>query len=240
MSDPFEAQAKFDLAGMHVYLAMPVHREVSPATVRSLLGTKETLFHRGIPLTTYMGSGGSLVHHARSKLVHQFLQKDCTHLFWVDSDIDWEPEQFIRLLCWSMVMPIVCAAYPVKRDPAELQISPIAVGKPVETNEYGCVPIKGAGSGFVCFQRSVIEEMSAKAPLAWFPDYPKPIPYLYRCDLSYEDIGADGIPYARGEDMAFFADCRAAGHTVWLDPTISLGHIGPKTYRASLKPDERT
>ena len=38
---------------------------------------------------------------------------------------------------------------------------------------------------------------------------------------------------ARGEDIAFFADVCDLGYKVNLDPTVTLGHIGEKEFRAS-------
>jgi hypothetical protein len=53
------------------------------------------------------------------------------------------------------------------------------------------------------------------------------IPSVFRID------SVDGG--RRGEDMAFFADIRAAGYKVMLDPTVDLGHVGRKVYTGSIR-----
>ena len=53
-----------------------------------------------------------------------------------------------------------------------------------------------------------------------------PIPSIFRCD----DEGGE----ARGEDFAFFADVRALGYDVCLDPRALLGHVGTKNYKRSV------
>ena len=217
---------KFDMTGINVMLAMPTHRDIPPEVVRSLLETQDTLIRRGIPLTIEMQAGSSLVQHARSKAAHRFLQSDCTRLFWVDSDIVWSSEHLLRLLALSVDLEVVCGAYPAKSEPVQFVLSVADPSKPVQTDKYGCIEVNGLGLGFACIQRRVIERLAEKAPLALFPDVPDgPIPYIFRCDVH------DGT--ARGEDMAFFADVRALGYAVKIDPIIALGHIGPKQYRAS-------
>jgi hypothetical protein len=68
---------------------------------------------------------------------------------------------------------------------------------------------------------------------------------VFRCDtVPLNRLGEEGkcppelvgqpIYGRRGEDMAFFADLRDLGYTVWLYPNIQLGHIGTKTYRGDL------
>jgi hypothetical protein len=72
----------------------------------------------------------------------------------------------------------------------------------------------------------LIEQLANRAPVLRFPDIPEPIPHIFRCDDS------DGK--ARGEDMAFFSDIRDLGYQVNIDPNVTLGHVGPKEYRASI------
>jgi hypothetical protein len=216
---------QFGMAGVSCFLAMPTHRDIPAATVMSLLNTQREMQTRGIPLLVHMEVGGSLVHHSRTSLVHQFLKTDCTHLFWVDSDIVWEVKDFERLLALATKMEVVCAAYPVKQDPPLffLRYDETATHK---TNEYGCLPVRGAGLGFSVIQRGVIEKLSANAPLRKYPFNAEPIPRVFRCD----DDGTD----ARGEDMAFFSDICDLGYAVNLDPSVSLGHIGTKVYSGSI------
>lgn len=218
---------KFDMAGISVMLAMPTHRGLSPLTVRSLLETQHLCIQRGIPISIEMQAGSSLVHHARTKAAHGFLKSDRTRLFWVDSDMVWTGADFLRLLALSTVMDCVCGAYPAKADPPRFFLNVADPTAAVEANEYGCLPVNGAGLGFTVVARHVIEQLAAKAPLLKFPDIPEgPIPHIFRCD----DSGGE----ARGEDMAFFADVRALGYPVFLDPSIVLGHVGEKEYRAAL------
>jgi hypothetical protein len=214
----------FDIAGLRVFLGMPVHRDINVWTVRSILDTRATLERRGSPVAVVMVDGGSIVEAARSSVAHQFLQSDSNRLFCVDSDIVWEPNEFTRLLAMSTVMDVVIASYPVKRDPPQFFIS---AGAPeLKTNEYGCIPNIGAGLGFACIQRHVIEKLAEKAPKVHFADAKEKIPHIFRCDVEDSKFV--------GEDMAFFDDVRKLGIEIYLDPTVELGHHGHKTFKGRL------
>ena len=215
---------QIDMAGVKVMLAMPTHRDIPAITVRSLLETQGALQERQIVSDIEMQVGGSLVHHARTKAAWRFLQSDCTHLFWVDSDMSWQAKDFIRLLAIGTKLECVFAAYPCRADPIRFFLA-IEETKTYETNEFGCLPVRGAGLGFCCVQRRVIQQIADQSPKLIYPDIDDgPVPRIFRVDER------DG--YARGEDIAFFDDVSALGYQVWLDPSIELGHIGSKEYRA--------
>lgn len=211
-----------------VMIAMPTHRDLPPETVRSLLDTQAACFRAGIDFYGEFGKGSSLVHHSRSKIAWHFLQSDCSHIFWIDSDQEWSADSFMRILALATVKDIVAAAYPFRRDdPGGFFIE--FEGETVEADDRGCLPAKKLGLGFCCAQRHVIEELAERAPKARFMDINggEPIPHIFRLGIADGDM-------AEGEDVAFFTDVRALGYTINVDPTIVLGHIGPKVFRGRL------
>lgn len=215
----------FSMTGVNVMLAMPTHRDLSPGTVASLLATQDALWRQGVLFNLEIQAGSSLPHQARIKVAWHFLQSQCTHLFWVDSDIVWRASDFLRLLAFGTKLECVGALYPAKIDPPTIFINVDDMEAEVVTNEYGCLPVKGMGLGFTVIQRKVVEELAAKAPLCRVPYVDGRVPYLFRCDM-------DGAGNLRGEDMAFFNDIIDLGYRVWFDPSVQLGHVGPKEYRA--------
>jgi hypothetical protein len=216
---------KVDMAGVSVMLAMPTHRDIPAGTVASLLATQDLLTAKRIPFEVQLQVGNSLVTHARSKIADTFLKSDKSLLFWVDSDIEWEAKDFLRLCALATKMDVVGGAYPAKRDPIVFFLDPSSGGD-IESNEYGCLKIGGWGMGFTVMNRRVIEAVAAKSPKLKFNGSDEPIAHMFRCDE------IDG--FARGEDMAFFADVKELGFEAFLDPSVTLGHIGSKTYTASI------
>lgn len=215
------------MAGVKVMLAMPTHRDLPPQTAISLLQTQDALRQRNISSDIEIQIGGSLPHHARTKLAWHFLQSDCTHLFWLDSDMTWKADDFLRILSFGTKLECVGAAYPCRGDPPRFFLAGMPTD--VEANEFGCIPVRGMGLGFTCVQRIVIEKIAASAQKLIYPDIQDgetPVPELFHCE------GKNG--YARGEDIAFFDDAKDHGFQLYVDPSIELGHMGAKEYRAKL------
>lgn len=214
---------QFDMASIRVMLAMPTHRPLHPRTVIALLETQALCLQQGVPLEVSMQAGSSLVHHARSKCAALFLQEEFNRLFFVDSDIVWTGDDFFRLLAFSTKLDCVSAIYPAKQDEPLFFLR--GVGKVTE-NELGCIPVDGLGLGFTVVTRRVIERLARLAPKRRFQGIEEPIASIFRCDSDGDE--------ERGEDMAFFADVKAAGFQPWLDPHVTLGHVGAKVFRASV------
>lgn len=201
---------------------MPVHRDLPWQVVKSLVETQDVFRAKGIPLTIQMQVGSSIIEAARTKAAHEFLQSKATRLFWVDSDIAWNPPDFLRLALFSTKMDVVCGAYCSKKDEPAFMIAGFTDN--VHSNEYGCIEMQGLGLGFTCVHRKIMEELAAKARRMKFPDIAEPVPHIFRCDTTGNEF--------RGEDVAFFSDVRALGYKVWVDPSITLQHIGNKAYSA--------
>lgn len=214
-----------DIAGVKVMLAMPVFDTVQPKTVLALLETQAACLGAGLLLDIEINIG-STVFHCRSKSAHRFLKSDCNKLFFIDSDMVWTPDDFFRLVALSTKMDCVCTPYPARSDPIKFFLGP-ATGDTMECNEFGCMPVGGAGLGFTIVDRELIQKLADRAPKIRFDALPGEIvAKIFRFDEP------DGL--ARGEDMAFFDDLAELGYRVNMEPTITLGHIGAKEYRGNI------
>lgn len=201
-------------------------------TAMSLAKTVNMLARAGIPMQVHALVGSSLIHIARDVIIQNYMRDSQAFLFWIDADIVWEPHDFLRILKLSQKLGVVCGAYPLKRDPAQMVIN--FVDEQPAMNEYGCVEIYGAGLGFTCIPHTIVAQFVATKDVMYHNGNDRMILDAFRCDAPNhpENKRAE----SRGEDMAFFADLRALGHKIWLDPTISLGHVGLKEYRVNLEP----
>lgn len=193
------------------------------STVNSLLQTQDACHQYGVELEVSFMTG-SLVHHARSALAHLFLKGDWSRIFWIDSDIVWEPVAFFKLLVHSLKHDCVVGIYPRRNEGAPGHYMRFAEEGDATLDDDGLVQITGCGLGFACVRRGVIEHLSKLAPKLKHGN-PEPIPYLFRQDDDGEE--------ARGEDYAFWADVIEAGYKIYADPSVTLGHFGNKVYRCS-------
>lgn len=213
------------LAGLSVMVGMPAARDLPPATVKSLLGTFTKCQAVNVPCQLGMVTGSAIVQWARDEVLDLFLASDANRLFWIDSDMVWEPAQFLRLLALSQVREIVCAAYPAKREQPTFFLN--YDKKALTQDAYGLLEINGIGLGFSVMRREVVEHVARNAGRVIDEVSGKEMPSVFRIDTCGRN--------RRGEDIAFFHDLRALGYRVWLDPFVDLGHIGTKTYTGSIR-----
>lgn len=213
-------QIEISFKGVKPFLAFPVHRNVEAETFIASLSTIDKLARSGIDYIAEVAKGSSLVESARNKLAHRFLKSDCSHLFWIDSDINWEVDAFMRVLALSTKMLIVAGCYPAKREGPAFLINGM-----LEPSILGTYTVNGLGMGFCCVQRRVMEDLADLAPKLKYPEGEE-MARIFRCDV-------DGDHFM-GEDIAFFTDARKRGYQVHVDQTLELGHIGSKEYRGRL------
>ena len=197
-------------------------------TTMSLARTVHSLAAAGVPVNIHTVAESSDVCIARDVVLTNYLDGVENYLFWVDSDISWQPADFFRVLKLTRELGIVCATYPLKREPEQCVVNFVEGTAPHPT---GCVEIVGTGLGFTCVRRNILEEFAFTKEFMVHDGTGRLIlDAFYRPRKRHED----GQIHAGGEDGGFFDDLRALGHKVWLDPTICLGHNGSKEYRVPL------
>jgi hypothetical protein len=163
-----------------------------------------------------------IVNVGRDAVLDEFLKGENDKLFWIDSDMVWSPDDFLRLLALSTKFDCVGATYPAKVEGPPT----FYVNRQDGFGEYGLMKVGGLGLGFTIVSRDVCQRLADRAP-----KYTDQISGVERAQVFRVDI-ADGN--LRTEDMAFFADITDLGVDVWLDPSIELGHIGEREWRGSV------
>lgn len=212
-------QLQADPKDLRVSIGMPFGYPYMPVkTGLSLAYTTAQFASQGVQLRLHVPRS-TFVTLARSMILTEFLKTDGTHLVWIDGDMAWAPEELMRLVVLGTVMPVVGAAYPVKRDPL-LYITP---GLRLEPNEYGCLPVDALGLGFTCLRRDAAEALAATKRTATVA--------VDRIEI----IDAFRVTAEEpGEDINFFADLRALGYQLYLDPALNPGHMGQKEYKGDV------
>lgn len=213
---------EIDVRTVSVTIGMPVYGSLPPWTVASLFSTADVCARNGIRCEFVMEMG--IVEISRDAVLDDFLRDTTDKLFWIDSDMTWEPGDFLRLLALSTQRGVVCAAYPRKVD-GGAQFS-VDMDLTVEADDLGLLPIRGAGLGFAVVDRAICKQLADTKPLVSDGLNNRTMRSVFRVDT------IDGR--RRTEDMAFFADIRGLGHGVWLDPSITLGHVGLREWKGQL------
>jgi hypothetical protein len=207
-----------------VMIGMPVGSGSIPlATAVSLLTTVRVCDREGLGIQLSMPVGSSVVTWARDAVVGAFLSSECTHLFWIDSDIVWRPADFLRLVGFGASHDMIGATYMLKRDPPVCVVN-LPDPEHYEINGHGNVRVESLAMGFTLCKRAVIEKIAATKDWMFDDVSNTRYPDFFRLSRNPET----GKPL--GEDIAFYQDAAALGFKGWLDPSIKLGHVGTKEY----------
>lgn len=213
----------------------------------SMVSTIELLNLLGFAHRISVLSNNSLVPHARNALASAFLhEEEYTHLFFIDADIEWKPEDVIKL--WLADRDVAAGVYPKKRINWELIERAAAAGKgpladfageyvfnPVpgdtsgQTDQYGMVEVQEAGTGFMLVKRAVFERLKAHVP-------------EYRDSFDNETVQTNWEFFPIGprkgryqsEDYSFCELWRDTGGKIYLNPFLNLKHIGTYTFHGNL------
>lgn len=214
------------LEGLKVHIGIPFYGPCPRADAFSsvLLQTCMALGSEGVLFNYGPRAGNCYVEQVRSYIADDFLRLSGTHLFMIDADMTWRPEDFVRVLRLATERDCVAGAYRVKNE-REAYFAKFQPG--VVPDADGCIPGTGLGLGFCCVQRRVIEAMAARAERLRANDRPGGYARVFRCDVF------DG--QYRGEDINFFEDLIAAGFQSWIDVNCVLDHWGVTNFSGSFK-----
>ena len=183
----------------------------------SLRFTERLAVTKRIDITPVYMSYDSLVQRARNDLVRLALEGGFDDLFFIDSDMQWDPEWALSIL----EHPVDCvgAAYRKKTDDKELYTVKTKFPIPVDL-KTGLWIVDGLGTGFLRFSRKALqalwdasEEYSNEGrKCRWIFDV---------CPVNGELLG---------EDMIACEKLGQLGFTIYLDPSFTPIHIGIKKY----------
>jgi len=221
-----------------VMICTPVARNPVWQYTASLASTLLFLKEQGIRCTFQFVVGGSVIHKARNELCAHFLMSDYTDLLFVDDDMEWSPNSVLRVLASDK--PVIGAVGRMRvqkpnSDPAVWCWRPLHQARALNQDEMGAIEVKGVGAAFLLINRGVLFEMAKQRPSwkrAGAHDWPQELRDHY---FEFFRTGEEGSDAEIGEDYLFCNRWRAMGGSVWVDPTIALGHVGSFNYRGSIE-----
>jgi hypothetical protein len=164
-----QGQAQVDLNVLRekcsVFFATPCYGGlVTDQFFLSIFKASQELVRHGITFRLTTLRNESLVTRARNILSAMFLESGATHLFFIDADIEFEPDSIIRML--AMDKDIIAGAYPKKALPVQYAMN-FKYTDPVKKQirvENGAVEVWDASTGFFCIKREVFEKMMVAYP----------------------------------------------------------------------------
>lgn len=213
----------------HVTIAVPAYAgTVHLLTLRALLHDLVALAGRGDRFSLIDYCGSAIIADTRAEICAQFLESESTDLVFVDHDVAWKEGSLLRLIDHPVDM--VAGSYPFRRDPIVFPIRYIKEREELWADpETGLLEVAGVPGGFLRVTRNALLQMTGAHP-----------------ELSYDCHKMDGKPvvglfepYRIGrtklsEDYSFCQRWRDLGGKVWVDPAISMSHVGNKAFNGNL------
>lgn len=173
---------------------------------KAALGLIGVVLNSGARLHLMMQTSGTTIARKRNECVARFLATDDEWLFFLDSDMEPPPNIIPRLLArdkdviaglaFARVHPFPPAAGYI-RDGEFAFLADLDPQNPVREVDW-------VGAACLLIRRRVLEQLTTRPDESWF-------------EANEEDAG---------EDVAFCRKAKAAGFTVWVDTSVSVGHLG--------------
>jgi len=191
---------------------------------RSLLTSTIELLADGIALESEILENQSLLPLARNTLLNEAYKRKPDDIVWIDTDMVWEPDTLRKLLKHDVdVVGSACR----KKIPENVQFNfQLFKDKSFEPDEKGLIEVRRLGTGFL--------RMSRKA-----------YTHLWENDKKYEVQGVMGsnvfeIGIWQGqellsEDFIVCEKLNERGFKIFLDPELTVGHIGTFNYFSEAK-----
>lgn len=197
----------------------------------------------------------SLVPRARNNLTAVFLEnKSFTHMFFIDADIEFEPESVIRML--ALDRDIIAGAYPKKTINWDQVRRAYDAGKTGNLAVYGAeyainfklneqkqvrtlagaIEVLDASTGFMLIKREVFDRMIEAYPETKYVNDSAIAAELHDYCYALWDtmIDPDTRRYL-SEDYTFCRRFQKIGGEIWVDPYTKLNHVGTHVFEGDLR-----
>lgn len=220
---------------MKLFLAIPSYDgKVEMATLGFLLRLQRRLIPVGIEMTLSTLTGSCYIAQARDHLAKEFLKSDCSHLVFIDADMGFDPDDFVRMLACAddPKYEVIGVGYPrrvlfwpaIKQavldnpdiDPELLRAAgqqwTIQVLEHDTLNLQEPFEVAELGTGGLVISRSALDRLSSP----YFSTY------------------WDGNEYI-GEDYNFCRQLRAKEGKIWMAPWVKSVHVGRMEFQGNLE-----
>ena len=236
-----------------IFLATPAYgNQVCVTYMRSVLCAVAELGKEGVEFLFFTIGNESLVTRARNMCVAEFLNSDCTHLLFIDSDIEFDVNVIRRVI--NVNKDVACACYPMKtvnwsavrsltKEKIETMSNDDIQGHMMKYNVQftkdgsfcrpiidGFMQVDYAATGFMLIKRTVLVKMRKAFPELQYKccDVAGHLqPHLW----AFFDTMIDESKNYLSEDWTFCKRWKQLGGEIWLDLYSPLTHVGSFSFK---------
>lgn len=188
---------------------------------RSTMVTTLELLTEGIGVESVILENQSLLPLARNTLLNDAYKHKPDDIIWIDSDMTWDTDVIRKLLSHDVdVVGVACR----KKIPESVQFNfQLDKGQSIEPDEKGLIEVRRLGTGFL--------RMSRKAYTTVWENEKK---YEIQGNLGSNvfEIGIWQGKELLSEDFILCEKLRNNGIKIYVDPNLTVGHIGTFNYWA--------
>lgn len=189
--------------------------------MNSLIGTIILCFQKDIEILPFQIAYDSLLMRARNDIFQNAFISKVDDLIMIDSDHGWNPQDILRLLNHSVDIVGVAARkktddyidYNVKTEDGLLSI---------QKDEL--TEVIGIGLGCMRITKEVIVKIWDLSEVYTERNIEKRM--IFNAKIKDKEI--------IGEDISFCDKCRELGYKIYLDPYITIDHVGIKNFFTSI------
>jgi len=166
----------------------------------------------------------SLIQRARNSALKLALENDFDYLFFIDSDVEWNPDDFYKLLEHNE--DIVGGALVKKNFQVESYTIKLVEQKLKFNDNLSLIEVDGVGTGFLKISKRALQTLWEISPEYINDDE------TFRMVFN---VGIDDDGTMISEDFVMCKKWRGIGEKVWVDPKINCNHVGPIKYFANFE-----
>jgi hypothetical protein len=247
-----------------LFVATPMYGGMAHGLyIKSCLDLQNVMSKYGIETKFSFLFNESLITRARNYLVDEFLRSECTHLLFIDSDINYSAQDVVALM--ALDKDVIGGPYPKKAinwenvakaarqhpdmEPQELEklvgqyvfnvvkgTKSFSVTEPLEVMEIG--------TGFMLVKREVFDKMKDAYPnIHYKPDHvgqknfdgSRYIHAYFDTVIDYkESITGGGSDRYLSEDYMFCQMWRKIGGQIYLCPWMKTQHVGTYAFSGNM------
>jgi hypothetical protein len=190
----------------------------------SLVNTIKLGFEKNVEIIPIWVSFDALIQRARNDTVQIAIEGGYDDLVWIDSDIEWTPEWFFKLLDYDH--DVVGGTYRKKGDKEEYVFRSKENAK--IDPQTGLLEVTGLGTGFVKMSKKALHYLWETSPKYIDSKDDKERRMIFDVILKEQDMVS--------EDIAAFFKLIDGGFKIWLDTTMTCNHIGPYKFTGDFIP----
>lgn len=229
---------------IRIFLPILVYnRTCHSAYMMSILKLVCHCLQNGIEIVLQKADFDSLVSRCRNAMAATFMGSDCTHLLFIDGDIEFEVEDVMKLIRANK--DIVCAGYAQKW----MDLNPELVSQPNPTEIItrnsvhlmsdqpiqSVMEAKYATTGFLLIRREVFDDLRTAYPERKYMNDIDGYAAPEAQDFFYNFFAVEVIDGRyESEDYGFSRLCTAIGKKVYVITDIVLAHHGWYGFRNNL------